>query len=239
MCGRLYLSDARAFVARNPYIFPEGEQGELFEPVLLPRFNVAPTQPLLSIVDGRYDVLRWGLVPSWSKTDEHAAKLINARSETILEKPSFREAMQRRRCLIPASGFYEWKQDPSDSKSGTKQPHVVRLMSGDDFCFAGLWDEWIDPLDHQPLRTATICTCSPNDLLAKLHHRMAVILPRRLWDPWLDVSGVGAEDAADMLRPAPSDALEAYPVSARVGKVGNDDPSLIERVEVMPTSLFD
>jgi putative SOS response-associated peptidase YedK len=241
MCGRLFLSDARAIVENNPYVLPK--QSELFEPVLEPRYNIAPMQQLLAIRsddDGpRYDVLRWGLVPSWSKSDEHAAKLINARSETILDKPSFRDAIARRRCLIPASGFYEWKADASDSRGGTKQPHVIRRRDHQPFCFAGLWETWIDPVNRQPLHTATICTCPPNDLLRTLHHRMAVILERDQWDDWLDVDHVDAVAASDMLQPCASNSLEAFAVSTRVGNVRNDDASLIEPVEVVPTSLFE
>jgi putative SOS response-associated peptidase YedK len=236
----MYLHEARAFVADNP--LGRFEQGELFEPVLKPRFNVAPLQPLLSIRSDpggpTYEVVRWGLVPSWSKSQEHAAKLINARSETILEKPSFRQLMGRRRCLIPADGFYEWKKDPSDSRGGTKQPHAIYRADRTTFCFAGLWDEWFDPLTRQPLRTATVCTCEPNKLLRTLHHRMAVILPREHWEAWLDTEQVDGNAAADLLRPLPAEELMTHPVSMRVGKVQNDDPSLVEPVEVMPTSLF-
>ena len=230
MCGRLFLTDPRRFVNDRAQIARPFEIAEFPEEVMRPRYNVAPQQPILVLAGERgqekpeFKAVRWGLVPSWARDESVGARLINARGETVLEKPSFRDLMRTRRCLVPASGFYEWQKLPSDSKSGSKRPHAVRLADDADFAFAGLWDRWRD------VETAAVVTCEPNDLLRRLHHRMAVIVPRERWADWLDVDRVPAEEAAGLLRPLPSEAMRAYPVSRRVGSVGNDDPSLIEEV---------
>ena len=234
MCGRLFLPDPRGFMAAAADLAQPFETSPLFEPVLEPRYNVAPQQPLLALAaesgGGRpaFKVLRWGLVPSWARDEAVGTGLINARGETVREKPSFRDALRHRRCLIPAGGFYEWQKLPSDSPSGSKRPHAVRVRDEPTFAFAGLWERWRD------LETAAVCTCEPNDLLRRLHHRMAVIVPRERWADWLDVDRVGPEAAAELLRPLPSEAMEAYPVSRRVGNVGNDDPSLVEPAGAEP-----
>jgi putative SOS response-associated peptidase YedK len=203
-----------------------------------PRYNIAPQQPILTLAGapgqraGRWDVMRWGLIPHWSR-DPDATGPINARAETILEKPSFRDAVRSRRCLIPATGFYEWQKRPS----GGKQPYAVRLEPEATFAFAGLWDQ------HGPHRTAAVVTCEPNDLIRTLHHRMAVILPREHWQAWLDVDHLPAEAAVELLVALPAEQMTAYPVGPQVGSVGNDDPSLIEPVDPEPVaeqgSLFD
>ena len=238
MCGRLFLQDPQAFPSRAEDLGLKFERTALPDEVQQPRYNAAPMQPLLVLagesgVPARLAAMRWGLVPSWAKDDSMAGKLINARGETVLEKASFRGPIRRRRCLVAAGGFYEWQKLPSDSKSGSKRPHAVRPATGDGpIAFAGLWDRWHDPVgDGSAIETVTICTCEPNDLLRRLHHRMAVILPEEQWSDWIDCDRVDGETAAAMLKPIPSEMLRAYPISPRVGSVGNDDPSLLDPVE--------
>lgn len=220
MCGRFTLHHSSSEVAQR-----FGVQQQLFE--FPPRYNVAPGQPIAVVTQNAHgdnvralEGYRWGLVPSWAKDDAIGSKLINARLETLSEKPSFKVALKRRRCLIPADGFYEWKQDER-----VKTPHHIRFRDGKLFAFAGLWEEWIGPGDA-PLRTCTIITGPPNELLATLHHRMAVILPRELENEWLDPR-MSDEDALELLQIYPPDELEAFRVSRKVGNVVYDEPSLI------------
>lgn len=203
-------------------------------PNMQPRWNVAPMQgaPVVRSLDGdrRIDNLRWGLVPSWSKDDTGAARMINARSETVAEKPAFRAAYRSRRCLVPADGFYEWK-----TIDGRKQP--FRVVRGEDepFAFAGLWEEWSGLReerrdgDAEPLLTFTILTTEANDAIRDIHHRMPVILEDGDHDAWLSGS---VEEASVLLRPLPSERTRAFPVSTRVGNVRNDDADLIRPIEL-------
>jgi putative SOS response-associated peptidase YedK len=164
-------------------------------------------------------MLRWGLVPSWADDPGIGARMINARSETAPEKPSFRSAFRRRRCLIPVDGFYEWKRE-----NGSKQPYYFRIDGGRPFAFAGLWESWNKDGE---IRSCTILTTTANDLVEEIHERMPVILPRDRYDAWLDPEAEGEELAA-LLVPYPGDDLEAYPVSRFVNSPGNDDPRCIE-----------
>ena len=202
---------------------------------LAPRYNIAPSQPIAAITQNAFgdgkrvlEGLRWGLVPSWAKDTSIGNKMINARMETLLEKPAFKRALARRRCLIPASGFYEWK-----TEGKIKQPMYIHFRDNRLFVFAGLWEEWESP-DGSPLRSCTIITGEPNGLLSTMHHRMAVILPPEVQNTWLDPK-LGAEEAWQLLHIFPDEELEAFPVDKRVGNVTVDDSSCILPLEAEPT----
>lgn len=219
MCGRFTLHHSQGEIAARFEI-----QGSLF-PDLAPRFNVAPTQaiPVITAHGPRLERLLepmlWGLVPFWAKDTGIGSKLINARSETAHEKPSFKHSLKRRRCLIPADGFYEWERS-------TKTPRHFRLMGGRLFAFAGLFDEWQSP-DGSPLRTCTVLTTSPNPLVAPIHDRMPVILHEEDESAWLDVQSVLPGDLLPFFAPYPESEMDAYIVGKRVGSPANDDPGLL------------
>jgi putative SOS response-associated peptidase YedK len=180
---------------------------------------------------------RWGLVPSWAKDVDIATKLINARAETLAEKPSFRTALKKRRCLVPADGFYEW------NKAEARQPYHIRRKDGELFAFAGLWDEWRDPnlpSDAQTLRTFTIVTCAPNEMMSQLHHRMAVILRPEDEALWLAPDADDVPSLLDLLQPYNYEDMEAYRIGRAVGRVDSEGPELIAPVEEeeKQTSLF-
>jgi len=204
-------------------------------PNLMARYNIAPTQAAavvrLTPADGGRELvlLRWGLVPSWSKDPATGASPINARADTVAAKPSFRAAFRARRCLVPADGFYEW-QAPVSGK-GPKQPYLIRRRASDPaqgtFAFAGLWERWQGA--GQTIESFAIVTTDANATLRPIHHRMPVILDPRDYAAWLDCDNMRA---GDLLRPAPDDALVAVPISTRVNSVANDDPGVIEPVAV-------
>jgi len=171
-------------------------------------------------------VLRWGLVPHWSKALSIGTKLINARVEGIDTKPPFRDAFRQRRCLIPASGFYEWKTTP-----GGKQPFAIVPRDEPLFAFAGLWENWRDKAAGEGaewIRSCTIITGAPNDLCAPIHDRMPVILPSHAWPRWLGEEESASGELLALLKPYPASHMRAYPIGARVGAVKNDDESLLE-----------
>ncbi len=224
MCGRFTLHHSVEEVAGR-----FATQETLFD--FPSRYNIAPMQPVAVVTQNAHgdgiralEGYRWGLVPNWAKDPSIGSKMINARVETLAEKASFKHALKRRRCLIPADGFYEWKQDEK-----IKTPHYIRFRDDRLWAFAGLWEEWEGSGDG-PLRTCTIITGPPNPLLSTLHHRMAVILKPELENAWLD-PGTDVEEALAMLQTFPDSELEAYPVDKRVGNVVNDDEQMIERVE--------
>ena len=190
-----------------------------------PRYNVAPTQPVAAVVDGATrDVvmLHWGLVPAWAKDPAIGNKLINARCETLAEKPSFRTAFARRRCLIITTGFYEW-----DKLGGKKQPYFINLASNKPFMFAGLWETWHSP-EGAPLNSCTIITCAANELVGKLHERMPVIISPDQQARWLAPKGQIA-DLQMLLKPYPADAMAMYPVSPAVNSPAFDSPDCLKR----------
>lgn len=198
-----------------------------------PRFNIAPTQPIVAITAASQGngntatFFQWGLVPSWAKDVAIGSKMINARSETVAEKPAFRAAFRRRRCLIPASGFYEWQKRPG----AAKLPFWISAADGGLLTFAGLWENWISA-DGSELQTCTIITTTANDSLAPIHARMPVILAREDFGAWLDANDETDTAAAlALLRPAPAKITTAWPVSTRVNNVRNDDASLVEPAE--------
>ena len=196
------------------------------QPNFPPRYNVAPTQPIpiVRLMDGKrhFALVRWGLLPSWVKDPKTFTLLINARGETVAEKPAFRAAMKRRRCLIPADGFYEWK-----AVGGRKQPFFVRAKAGGPLAFAGLWETWTGP-NGEELETAAIVTTKANRTLAPIHDRMPVIVPPEAFDLWLDCAKVDATTASALIAPAPENLLEAFPVSTDVNRIANDNPKLVE-----------
>lgn len=192
-----------------------------------PRYNIAPTQMVPAIIahEGRNRIgeLRWGLIPQWAKDDKVGFQTINAKAETIIEKPAFRTPFMRKRCLIPADGFFEWKKDGS-----AKQPYRIVLKDRKLFAMAGLYDTWINP-DGQKISSCTIITTTPNELMADIHNRMPVILRREDEAAWLDRANQDTEQLLSLLKPYASDLMKAYRVSSAVGNVRNDSPELIKQ----------
>jgi putative SOS response-associated peptidase YedK len=190
-------------------------------PLSEPRYNIAPTQPIAIIratqaEPRKFDLVRWGLVPFWAKDMSIGARMINARAETVAEKPAFRAALRYRRCLIPADGFYEWqKQDKH------KQPFYIRLTEHHLFAFAGLWESW-QSSDGSELETCTILTTSANTFMQRIHDRMPVILHSQDHDQWLDPAQQTAAKLQPLLQSYPDDQMSAYPVSTLVNKASSD-----------------
>lgn len=218
MCGRFTIF-------ADPDRLAERFQAALPADGLQPRYNAAPTQHLPVILnDGppAIQLLQWGLIPFWAKDPAIGSRMINARSETLAEKPAFRAAFKKRRCLVLADGFYEWQKTATG-----KQPQRITLATGEPFAMAGLWETWDAP-DGRLLRTFTIVTGEPNTLVDPIHNRMPVILRPEHEAIWLDND---AEPAIwrDILRPYPAELMTAYPVSRRVNFVGNDDSELVKR----------
>ena len=200
-------------------------------PTIRPRYNIAPMQDVPVIRtsgsgERELAMVRWGLVPRWAKDPSIGSKMINARAETLAQKPSFRTALRKHRCLIPANGFYEWKV----GAGGTKQPLHIGMRDGEPFAFAGLTERWLAP-DGQVLDTCTIITTQANALLAPMHDRMPAIVAPEDYQRWLDVA---IEDVGDILAPYPAAKMACYPVSTRVNAVRHDDAALIERIEEAP-----
>ena len=199
------------------------------------RYNVAPTQPITVVVerDSRrlVEAHRWGLIPAWAADVGAGNRLINARAETVERTPAFRVAFLRRRCLIPADGFYEWHR-----VGRKRQPYLIRRTDRAPLAFAGLWSLWPDPLSGEWIRSCSVITTRANDLVAELHDRMPAVLRADDWSAWLDSRRPDPTRLWPMLRPAPSRDLELVPVSSRVNSPHNDGPDLIERVEPLTTS---
>ncbi len=191
-----------------------------------PRYNIAPSQPVAVVANtgkNRLDFFNWGLVPSWAKDHSIGARMINARAETLAEKPSFKNAFKRRRCLILADGFYEW-QAVAGSKA--KTPMYIHLKSGKPFAFAGLWEIWNSPDGSQIFSTAIITT-EPNELMAPIHNRMPVILPESAYERWLTPGEAAPAQLSALLQPYQASLMEAYPVSRLVNSPQNDSPACI------------
>ncbi|CAM3379944.1 SOS response-associated peptidase [Marinicrinis lubricantis] len=190
-----------------------------------PRYNIAPRQLVTAVIGHqgkrRAGQLQWGLIPPWSKDEKIASKLINARSETVMDKPSFKQPFLRKRCLIPADGFYEWK-----TEAGRKQPLHIKLKSRHVFCFAGLYDTWIDP-EGEKHHTCTILTTSPNAFMESIHHRMPVILTEEEEQKWLDTNESPME-LLKLLDAYPADDMTAIPVSPLINSVHQEGKQLIE-----------
>jgi putative SOS response-associated peptidase YedK len=204
----------------------EAEFAARLEVVLEPRYNIAPTTPVLVVKaspQGRIATFHlWGLVPSWSKDPGIGAKLLNARSETAAEKPSFKHALKHRRCILPASGFYEWQPQGK----GVKQPYWIHRKGGGLLAMAGLWETWQGP-NGEELDTCTVLTTVPNEVMAPIHDRMPVLLGRGDYSAWLDGAHANLGLAMKLLRPCPAAWLEAYPVGQGVGNPRNEGVELI------------
>jgi putative SOS response-associated peptidase YedK len=234
MCGRYRLSRRKQLV--EEYFDSGGEDD------WVPRYNIAPTQPVPIIRQNpkeprrEVSLVRWGLIPSWAKDSSGAARMINARSETAATTPAFREAMTNRRCLIPADGFYEWK------KTGkSKQPYCFEVDDGQLFAFAGLWDRWKDP-SGQWIKSCSILTTTPNAVTSAVHDRMPVILDPDCYDLWLDPGMHDVRVVSDMLKPYDAQLMRSYAVSRRVNSAANDDEGCSTPVQLntiqTQTSLF-
>jgi putative SOS response-associated peptidase YedK len=220
MCGRFNLFT-------NPRLFAEVlAVTRTFDDDWTPAYNIAPTQKVLCIRDGEERELfraKWGLIPSWAKDAKIGSSCINARVETVDTKPAFRSAFKKRRCLVIADGFYEWRRDD-------KQPHFISLKSGEPMAFAGLWEFWKSP--DGPVESCTICTTEANEMMSALHDRMPVILPRPIVDQWLDPGISDADELKPMLAQFPADQMQAWPVGKAVGNVRNQGPQLMEPVSI-------
>jgi putative SOS response-associated peptidase YedK len=234
MCGRyVIISTPEAIRALFGY---------LEQPNFPPRYNVAPTQPIpiVRLVDGKrsFTLMRWGLLPSWVKDPKTFPLLINARGESVLDKPAFRNAMRRRRCLIPTDGFYEWRV--GEKVGGPKRPYFVHPKRDAEgrappLAFAGLYETWTGP-NGEELDTAAIVTTAANRTLTAIHDRMPVFVPKDAFDLWLDCANVEADVAATLIRPAADDLLEAYEISTAVNRVANDSEALLQPASAAPAA---
>ena len=233
MCGRFTLASDTETMTQTFFDFAMPMNSS-------PRYNISPTQDVAVIANtptdteihpemGQVEFFHWGLIPSWAKDPKIGNRMINARSETLAEKPSFRSAYKRRRCLILADGYYEWKQVPGDR---LKQPVYIRLKSQKPFALAGLWETWQPEGAEEPLCTCTIITCPPNAFLEKIHHRMPVILPQDAYSEWLAPEPKSADVLQPFLVPYVNEDMEAYPVSTYVNRPMNDSPECIAPFEI-------
>jgi len=197
-----------------------------------PRYNIAPTQSVLTVLqpsasaNRQGKMLHWGLIPSWAKDRKMGSKLINARAETVAEKPAFRSAFRKRRCLVVADGFYEWQQQENKKQ---KQPFYFRLSDGEPFAFAGLWEHWQDATGEE-IESCTVLTTEANDLMRPIHNRMPVILEPKNYDLWLNSEATKLELLQPLLHPYPTEEMTAYPVSTVVNKPVNDSAECINSI---------
>ena len=193
------------------------------------RYNGAPSQHLLVIRENHrtgersLDLLTWGLIPNWCQDPTGGRKPINAKAETIADKPTFRDAYRLRRCIVPVDGFFEWQ-----AMKGGKQPYAIAMKDGSPFGLAGLWENWKNPATHEWIRTFTIITVPSNDLVSRIHDRMPAILDRRDYDRWLGKEA----DPHDLLVTYPSEPMRMWPISRRVNRPENDDPAILEPVDL-------
>ena len=218
MCGRYTLKTPINVLVEHFGI-------EEYPSSLVPSYNIAPTQEVAAVVEEdekrKLEAFRWGLIPSWAKDPAIGNKMINSRAETVSEKPSFRSAFKKRRCLIVADGFYEWQKTDDG-----KQPYHFKMKDSSPFAFAGLWETW--DKEGEEIRSCSIITTDANDLMSEIHHRMPVILPPENYEAWLDPGLEEKETLMDLLRPYPSDRMDAYPVSRRVNRPSNNEPGVVE-----------
>jgi putative SOS response-associated peptidase YedK len=232
MCGR-YTSTSSTTELAAAFAVEEIRTEEL--PL---RYNVAPTQPVYAVAERRpsesegpprrqLGAFRWGLVPAWAKNPSVGARMINARAETVATKSAYRDAILRRRCLIPADGFYEWQLREDGHGRRLKVPHLIRHRDGTPLAFAGLWDVWRGDPSGEPLRSCVIVTTAANRLLAPIHDRMPVVLPPDVWDRWLDRNNHDWNELRQLLIPAPASDFDIYPVGNLVNNVANDGPELV------------
>jgi putative SOS response-associated peptidase YedK len=222
MCGRFALTDIDAIFSRLRIIISEDVK-------IQHHFNIAPSQNVPVIYkdrnrENRIEFMKWGLIPFWAKDPKIGYKMINARAETLTEKPSFKHILKTKRCLVPTSGFYEWKRFDKQ-----KVPYYIGIKNCKTFSFAGLFDHWKDG-DGNELKTFTIITTNANNTIKPIHDRMPVILKQEYEEKWLDIKIQNSDLLAEMLKPYPDDQMVAYPVSSEVNNPGNDNPRLIRRV---------
>lgn len=249
MCGRFALHEpVEDLVAR--FAVDEVEPGV---DTVRPRWNVAPTQPVMAVradrMERRLWMARWGLVPPWAANPSVGSRMINARAETLATSPAFRRAFARRRCLVPASGFYEWSktrppggsgQAPAagarrSAASGPRQPFYFRRADGSPLALAALWELWRDA-EGNPLHSCTIVTTAANSDLERVHHRMPLVLEPSAWERWLAPEPLGAADAAALLAPPTAQLLVGNKVSSRVNSAANDGPDLVRPLDELPLS---
>lgn len=217
MCGRFTLT-------ANAEAIQAAFNVQTINAELLPRYNIAPTQPVavvLSNGERHLEMFRWGLIPFWAKDPAIGNRMINARAETVAEKPSFKTPLKHKRCLVVSDGFYEWRKEESG-----KTPMYIRLASGEPFAFAGLWDTWSK--QDEPLNSCTIITTAPNEFMAPIHNRMPAILTPEAIDVWLDPSETNPERLLPLLHPYPAELMTAHAVSRLVNSPANDVPACIE-----------
>lgn len=230
MCGRFTLTVS---IDKLVEAFPHYDL-----PAVRPRYNVAPSQAVLAVRQEEAGsqpkgvFLRWGLIPSWAKDLAIGNRNINARSESVADKPTFRAAFKRRRCLILADGFYEWQKLGGTGKNARKQPYHIHLRDMAPFAFAGLWEYWKGAEDEPPVESCTILTTEANDLVRPLHDRMPVILPPELRDRWLDPAPQDPGIWLEMLRPYPADGMEAIPVGTLVNNPRHDESACLEPISL-------
>jgi len=229
MCGRFVSSSPPDELAKYFDVDAVAEQ------VIEPSFNVAPSNDVYVVVETggvrRLDTFRWGLVPFWAKDPATGYKMINARAESVTDKNAYKRAFQKRRCIIPADGFFEWKKIPGQK---VKQPYFIHRADGEPMAFAGLWEVWRPkdaPEDSEPLRTCTIITGEPNEKVADIHDRMPVMLPPSAWAEWLDRDNDDVETLGKFLVPAPASLYAVHPVSRAVNNVQENGPELIDPAE--------
>jgi putative SOS response-associated peptidase YedK len=224
MCGRFTQTASPEVIAQQFNITNP--------PLFTPRYNIAPSQPIAAIridpdtTTRRLVMLRWGLIPSWAKDPKIGNQCINAKAETVTEKPSFRSAFKKRRCLVIATGFYEWQV-----QEHAKQPMWIGRRDKRPFAFAGLWEHW-QPAEGDVIESCTIITTEPNELMSPIHNRMPVILVPASYDQWLDPTFQQVEPLKALLRPYSSEELTAYPVSTLVNNPRHDAPQCLEPVSV-------
>ncbi|KQT93118.1 hypothetical protein ASG60_06860 [Methylobacterium sp. Leaf469] len=225
MCGRY-------FALQSPELYRRF-YGYAEQPNFPARYNIAPTQPvpIVHVENGsrHFRLVRWGLWPSWLKDPKDFPLVINARVETMTEKPTFRGALRHRRCVFLADGFYEWRREGT-GKTATRTPFMIRRADGAPMALAGLWENWLGA-DGSEIDTAAIVTTGANGLMAAVHDRMPAILSRDQVEPWLDTRGVEPASAAALCRPCPDDWLTLDPVSPRVNDARNDEPDLVVPLE--------
>jgi putative SOS response-associated peptidase YedK len=255
VCGRFVTASSPALIADR---FAVDEVDETVAPDPEPDYNVSPRRKVLAVRARAADDgttqrvlsrLRWGLVPSWAKELKIGDRMINARAETVAEKPAYRRAFANKRCLIPADGFYEWKPGPKSGGGAAgeakprKQPYFIHRRDGEPLAFAGLWEVWKVPDDSSDdvkdvggddgwVRSCVIVTTAANELMAPIHDRMPVILPESAWEQWLDPDEHDVDELTKLLVPAPDALLEAYPVSTAVNNARNNGPELARAVVV-------
>jgi putative SOS response-associated peptidase YedK len=221
MCGRFTLT-------ATPEQLQQAIPGLILPSAgMSPRYNIAPSQPVAVVPnDGQFklDYYVWGLIPSWAKDPTIGNKMINARGETLAEKPSFRSAFRRRRCLILADGFFEWQQSPGGK---AKIPMYIHLKTSRPFAFAGLWENWNSP-DGSNILSCTIITTTPNSLTEPIHNRMPVILPASAYSQWLEPGEQNLTDLQALIQPYPAEEMSAYPVSTLVNRPENDVAAVIQ-----------